>query len=130
MLKYLWTLLLVGCASTTAVESPLVDSRLAGIVEGAVSKTGFNINISESTADSVNINTINGKNVCDPAALEDAKRLQDAIAEYPDVRNNFGPAYFSVTKPDGSRSVSTPEQMIAKGVIKGCTNIYVRVTPR
>ena len=122
--------LLVFTSAVSAGESPLVDTRLADAVENAAKATGFSINISESTADSLNINTINGRNVCDKAAIDDVKRFQDELGKQPGIRNNFGPAYYSTTRDDGTRKVSSPEQLIKQGVIKGCTNIYVRVLPK
>ncbi len=127
MKKLLVAFLALASVTAEAGGSPMVNERLADIVEDAVKETGFSINISESTAYSVNINTINGRSVCDKAVLNDVKRFQDAVGKQPDVRNNFGPAYYSTTAPDGKRTVSSPEQMIQTGVIKGCTNIYVRV---
>lgn len=130
MNKLMASLLVFTSALAVAGESPVVDSRLAGIVEGAVKATGFNIHISGSTDNSVNINTINGRNVCDKVAIEDVRRFQDAIGQQPNVKNNFGPAYYSATMPDGTRQVLSPEQLIKQGTLKGCTNIYVSVTPR
>ena len=129
MNRLIATFLFLSSAFAFAGESPLVDARLAEIVEGAVKATGFSINISESTEYSVNINTINGRNVCDKEAAGDVKRFQDAVGEQPNVRNNYGPAYYSVTR-DGTRKVLSPEQLIKQGVLKGCTNIYVSVTPK
>jgi hypothetical protein len=130
MIRLIAAFLLLFSALAFAGESPLVDERLAEIVEGAVKVTGFSINISESTEYSVNINTINRRNVCDKEAAGDVKRFQDAVGEQPNVRNNHGPAYYSVTRPDGTRKVLSPEQLIKQGVLKGCTNIYVSVTPK
>ena len=75
----------------------------------------------------MNINTLNGRNVCDEAAIEDVRNFQDAIAQQPGVKNNFGPAYYSVTTPDGTHKTLSYEQLVKNGTLKGCTDIYVSV---
>ena len=121
------SILILGSALAVAGESPVVDTRLAHIVEAAAIATGLNINISQSTNSSVNINTLNGRNVCDKAALEDVRKFQDAVAQQPNVKNNFGPAYYSVTAPDGTRKTLSFDQLVKQGTLKGCTDIYVSV---
>jgi hypothetical protein len=112
-----------------AAEPPAVDSRLANAIEKAVVTTGIGININESTQDSVNIDKVNGRDVCDPAAADDVKRLQVAIDAQPHIRNNFGPAFYSVTDLDGSHRTLSPSQLAAQGITKKCTGIYVSVAP-
>jgi hypothetical protein len=113
----------------SAGEPPAIDSRLANAIEKAVITTGIGININESTQDSVNINTVNGRDVCDPAAADDVKRLQEAINAQPHIRNNFGPAFYSVTESDGSRKTLLPSQLAAQGIAKKCAGIFVSVAP-
>jgi|SRR5690349_7622740 len=130
MNRHLAAVLLLTSAVANAGGSPTVDTRLAIIVEGAVKATGQSINISQSTTYSVNINKINGKDVCDPATAAEVKRLQDALNDQPNIKENYGPAYYSLTSPDGTRKVLSPEQLKTQGTLKGCTNIYVSVPPK
>ena len=123
------SLLTFGAALAVAGESPVVDTRLARIIEAAALEAGLDTNISQSTVNSVNINTLNGRNVCDQAAIEDVRKFQDAIAQQPNVKNNFGPAYYSVTAADGTRKTLSPDQLIKQGTLNGCADIYVSVAP-
>jgi hypothetical protein len=129
MKRFLLAALLMTSVASAA-DSPAVDTRLATVVEGAVKATGLSINISQATMYSVNINKINGKNVCDPTAASEVKRLQDALNDQPNIKENYGPAYYSLTSPDGTRKVLSPEQLKTQGTLKGCTNIYVSVPPK
>ena len=128
MKKIAASLLILGSSFAMAGESPVVDTRLAKAIEAAALETGFDININQSTKSSVNINTVNGRNVCDKAAIEEVRTFQDAIAQQPGVKNNFGPAYYSVTTADGTRKTLSYEQLIKQGSLKGCTGIYVSVS--
>ena len=130
MLRVLATLLVLTSTVVVAGESPTVDSRLADLIERAVKETGFSINISGSTIYSVSINTINGVSVCDATSASNVKLLQDALNKQPNIKDNFGPAYYSVTTPDGTRKFLAPEQLEKQGILKGCTNIYVSVNPK
>ena len=121
------SLLILGSSFAIAGESPVLDTRLARAVEAAALATGLDINISQSTTNSVNINTLNGRNVCDKAAIDDVRHFQDAIAQQPGVKNNFGPAYYSVTTSDGTRKTLSYERLAKQGTLKGCTDIYVSV---
>jgi hypothetical protein len=112
-----------------AGEPPAVDTRLAKAIEQAAISTGISININESTQDSININEVNGRNVCDPAAAEDVRRLQNAINAQPDIRNNFGPAFYSVGESGGSRRTLSPEQLAEQGITTKCEGIYVSIAP-
>ena len=114
-------------AWAAAGESPVVDTRLAHIIESAAITAGFDINVSQSTHESVNINTVNGKDVCDPAAIDNVRKFQDAVAQQPHVKNNFGPAYYSTTAPDGMSKILSLEQLIKQGTLEGCTSIYISV---
>ena len=127
MKKIVASLLILGSSFAMAGESPAVDTRLAKAIEAAALATGFDINISQSTKSSVNINTVNGRNVCDTTAIEDVRKFQDAIAQQPYVKDNFGPAYYSVTAQDGTRKMLSSEELIKRGTLKGCTAIYVSV---
>jgi predicted RND superfamily exporter protein len=120
--------LVLWFSMAVAGEPIAIDSRLAKAIEQAVVATGIDININESTQDSININTVNGRNVCDPEAAEDVNRLQTAINAQPYIRNNFGPAFYSVGEADGSRKTLTPEQLAAQGITTKCKGIYVSVT--
>ncbi|HEY7639943.1 MAG TPA: hypothetical protein VH814_09480 [Steroidobacteraceae bacterium] len=104
-MERLLLLALLITSAASAADSPAVDSRLAIIVEGAVRATGLSINISQATLYSVNINKINGRSVCDPAAASEVKQLQDALNDQAGIKENYGPAYYSLTSPDGTRKV-------------------------
>lgn len=119
--------LLLASFAVQGAASPTVDTRLAKIVEGAVAATGLNINVSHSTHYSLNINKINGKDVCAPAAKSEVKQLQDALNGQPGIKENYGPVYYSLTSPDGTRKMLSPEQLKKQGIFKGCTDIYVSV---
>jgi len=129
MNRFLLAALLMSSVAS-ATDSPALDTRLAVIVEAAVRATGLSINISQTTTYSVNIDKIDGKNVCDPAAASEVKRFQDALNDQPNIKENYGPAYFSLTSLDGTRKVVAPEQLKKQGTLKGCTNIYVSVSPK
>ena len=122
------TLLLASFAVQSA-SSPVVDTRLAKIVEGAVSATGLGINISHSTRYSLNINKINGQDVCAPASKSEVRQLQNALNNQPGIKENYGPAYYSLTSTDGTHKILSPEQLKEQGILNACTNIYVSVAP-
>jgi hypothetical protein len=122
--------LIVASSAVLGGESPVVDTRLARAIEAAALQTGIDINIRQSDGNSVNINRLNGRNVCDKAAIEDVRKFQDAVAQQASVKNDFGPAYYSTLAPDGTRKVLTPEQLTKLGLLEGCTDIYVSVVPK
>jgi hypothetical protein len=124
-------IVLTFAASLVAAEPPVVDTRLAHVVEDAAKASGVkSINISETITYTLNINMVNGRDVCDVAAAEDVRRLQDALNAQPNIKDNFGPAYFSVTQANGDRKVLTPAVLKKQGISKKCSNIYVSVSPQ
>jgi hypothetical protein len=70
---------------------------------------------------------VNGVSVCSPDAAGWVKKLQDALNDQPGIHDNFGPAYFSVTEKSGARKFMTIEDLKARGVLQGCTDIYVSI---
>lgn len=101
---------------------------LANMIEQAVVDTGYDININsgvrtatapagtnsnhaDDRANAVDINRINGGRVLqgqpDSAPLSEVAAFQDALANSPDVRANFGPTRNEKTYPNGAtRDVS------------------------
>jgi hypothetical protein len=120
-------LMLLFPLSAGAADSPAVDTRLARLIEAAVSVTGLSINISGSTRTTLTIDRINGVEVCSAQASHWARDLQDALNRQPHVRDVFGPAYFSVTDRSGVRKYLTAQEIRARGLISGCTSIYVSI---
>jgi len=113
--------------ASVADDSPAVLTELAEMVEAVVRETGMSININGSEEDSVNIDTINGRSVCSDEAFQDVQILQEAFNRQKHIRRNFGPAFFSVTFSSGERKFLDKEDLVERGVIEGCMDIYVSI---
>jgi hypothetical protein len=113
--------------SAFAGEPPTVKAELAEMIETVVLETGFNISIRETTLESATINSINGRDVCSEDALQDALALQEAFNRQPQIKRNFGPAFYSVTSESGETKFLDRESLMQRGVIKGCTDIQVSI---
>jgi len=108
-------------------EDQKVKNELADLIEAVVKDTGLNINISETNYLSVNINMVNGRNVCSPEAKKDVVRLQEAFNKHPNIYKNIGPYLVSFTYKDGTRKVGDIVELRKQGKLPGCTNIMVSV---
>ncbi len=104
-----------------------VKFELADMVEAVAKETNFRMNISEMNFTSVNINKINGRNVCSKEAKKDVMRLQQAFNNHPNIYKNIGPYLVSFSYKDGSRKIGDITSLRNQGVIPGCTNIFVSV---
>jgi hypothetical protein len=127
MFRLLPILAVIATLEAAASGSHIVNKRLAIVVAAAVRETGLRINISSSDLTSVNINKINGVNVCADDAAGWVMQFQDALNRQPNIRDNFGPAYFTTTEKSGARKVLSLEDMKTRGFLKACTNIHVSV---
>jgi hypothetical protein len=129
--RYLeFSLVVLVTLLTLAADSPSdkpVRADLAKMVEEVVAKTHVTINISGSTELSVNINEVNGRNVCAPEARSDVERLQRAFDAHKSIYRNIGPALISITDASGKKTYGDRQKLEAQGVLKGCTNILVSV---
>ena len=113
--------------SILANDSPVVSAELAEMIEAVVVETGFNINITDFTSISANINLINGRDVCSDSAGEDVRKLQEAFSRHPDIHRNFGPAFYAVTAESGETKFLDREVLIEQGIVEGCTSIYISI---
>ena len=113
--------------ASVADDSPAVLTELAEMIEVVVRETGISININGSEEDFVNINSVNGRSVCSDEAFQDAQTLQEAFNRQEHIRRNFGPAFFSVTFASGERKFLDKDDLVERGVIEACMNIYVSI---
>ena len=104
-----------------------VKTELADMIETVVKETGLNINISETNYLSVNIDKVNGHNVCSSEAKDDVERLQEAFNRHPNIYKNIGPYLVSFTYKDGTRKLGDLTELRKQGRLPPCTNILVSV---
>lgn len=104
-----------------------VKTELAEMIEAVVKETGLNINISETNYASVNINKVNGRNVCSSEAKDDVVRLQEAFNRQVNIYKNIGPYLVTFTYKDGTRKVGDIAELRKQGKLPACTNIMVSV---
>lgn len=97
------------------------------MIETVVKQTGLNINISETNYFSVNINKVNGRNVCSLEAKAEVVRLQEAFNRHPNIYKNIGPYLVSFTYKDGTRKIGDIAELRKQGKLPACTNIMVSV---
>lgn len=118
---------LLMCGSCAA-QNQAVDARLAEMVEEVVAKTGLSVNVSRVEMTSVNIDRINGRDVCASEAAGDVKRLQAAFIEHPNIHESFSIYMISITKPDGRRTQTDFSVLREKGVFASdCISLYASV---
>jgi hypothetical protein len=118
----------LAMAQPSAAQSKPVNTRLAEMVEQVVSRSGVSINVSQMDATSVNINRVNGKDVCSPEAEKDVRVLQAAFIEHPNIYQSYSIYLISITKPDGVRTQSDFASLRAKGVFSSdCINLYASI---
>ncbi len=121
-------LLLVFIPFTLRAENIPVKESLANLIESAVVKTNFDINISRQTSSSLEIDKINGIGVCEPAAKDHVIRLQKTL-----IRNVSAKQVFSMygayirSSTDGKVLYLDGSSPKFRKIIKGCINLYVRV---
>ncbi len=132
-MKTLCSLLILFYTAAFVLSSPSyaqdqkVKTELADMMEAVVKETGLNINISETNYLSVNINKVNGRNVCSPEAKDDVVRLQEAFNKHPNIYKNIGPYLVSFTYKDGTRKFGDIVELRKQGKLPDCTNIMVSV---
>ena len=127
ILSILVALFIYGCATkNTNVRQP-VRNELADMVEQVVAETRISINISAMTDTSVNINEVNGKNVCSQEAKEDVIKLQKAFDSHPNIYLNIGPYIVSSTDHEGKKVYGDLQKLRADGIVPECTNVYVSI---
>ncbi len=125
-------LVLLSCAtlllgSLAYAADQKVKTELADMIEAVVKETGLNINISDTDYLSVNINEVNGRNVCSKEAKDDVVKLQEAFNRNPNIYKNIGPYLVSFTYEDGSRKFGDIAKLRKQGKLPNCTNIMVSV---
>lgn len=113
--------------SPTYAQDQKVNNELADMIETVVKQTGLNINISETNYFSVNINKVNGRNVCSLEAKAEVVRLQEAFNRHPNIYKNIGPYLVSFTYKDGTRKIGDIAELRKQGKLPACTNIMVSV---
>jgi hypothetical protein len=116
-----------GLSGPCYAQDQKVKTELADMIEAVVKETGININISETTYFSVNINKVNGRNVCSSEAKDDVLKLQEAFNRHPNIYKNIGPYLVSFTYKDGTRKVGDVAELRRQGKLPDCTNIIVSV---
>jgi hypothetical protein len=114
-------------ASPARGENIPVNDALADMVEEVGAATGMSLNIVKQTPTSLNINKVNGRNVCSADAGADVETLQRAFDRHPNIHRNIGPALVTLTKRDGTKIHGNLDLLRRKGILAGCTNIYVSV---
>ncbi|HUC60933.1 MAG TPA: hypothetical protein VMF53_03170 [Alphaproteobacteria bacterium] len=94
-----------------------VTTATAQMIEDAVVASGVDsVNINSTTGgvhaasslhylgQAVDIDEIDGLPVSDPRNAENVAKLQAALQEQPNIKQNFGPAQMTITNPDGTTS--------------------------
>ena len=120
-------LFVYGCAAkNTDIRRP-VRNELADMVEQVVPETRISINISAMTDTSVNISSVNGKNVCSQEAKEDVIKLQKAFDKHPSIYRNIGPYIVSFTDRAGKKVYGDLPKLRTDGVAPECTDVYVSI---
>lgn len=111
---------------SVAKDIPVKD-ELATMLEDIIVEVGFSVNISGMTETTVNINKINGVDVCDKEIKFEVLELQDAFNQHPNIRKTISTysAYFK--KEDGS--VVRTDRSSSKFVelVGDCKLLYVAV---
>ena len=97
------------------------------MLEAVVLETRIAIHVSALDRTSLNIDAVNGRSVCTPDALPDVERLQNAFDAHPNIYGNIGPALVSFTAEDGTKRTLRPDELVKRGIIEGCSDIYVSV---
>jgi hypothetical protein len=105
-----------------------IDDRLVAMaahVSAKASHEGFlgSIAVPQTTFTSMTIGKLDGTNVCAKKNFQKAKRLQELFNEEPDIYENHGPAFRTVTDRSGHR------KSVAAASDK-CPPIYVSVQPQ
>lgn len=126
ILAFLVTILLCFPAVGFGVNQPVKD-ELADMVEQVVVSTGLSINISQQSRTSVNINKVNGLDVCSNEASNDVLTLQQAFDQHPNIYKNIGPRLVSIASEDGKKTIGSLDALKAQGAVDGCPNIYISV---
>ena len=113
---------------TFAQDIP-VKKSLAGLLESAVTKSGIKINIVPDlmTPTSVNINMVNGIDVCNPNAKDMIIKLQNALLEHPDsyqIISIYG-AYLRTSESNFKVLPEGSDELLK--LLGECKNLYVRV---
>lgn len=104
-----------------------VDFALANMIEEVVRKTKFSINISDMTRKTINIDKIDGLDVCDPKAKEKVLSLQKAFNEHPNIYRNYSFYGVWVKKPNGQFNYVSGDSAEYKKLINNCRNVYIAV---
>jgi hypothetical protein len=118
---------LYGCAAKNTDMRRPVRNELADMVEQVVAETRISINISGMTDTSVNISSVNGRDVCSQEAKEDVIKLQKAFDNHPSIYRNIGPYIVSFTDRDGNKVYGDLQKLTADGIAPECTNVYVSI---
>ncbi len=100
MKKLLITICLILSFIATIVfsQDKKVDFKLADMLEEVMSQNDAHININKLEFVSANINTINGKKVCDKSVEKVVKKLQLDFNKHPNIYQNIGPYLTTINK--------------------------------
>ena len=86
----------------------------------------INIPPNRSTANSLEISTVNGISVCDPEVKEKVKALQEQFIKSSAFRLTYS-IYGAYINDSGKIKYLSPENESIKELIGRCTNLYVSV---
>lgn len=120
-------LLLLPCV--VLAQGIPVKSTLAELVEDAARQTGLSINVppAHMTETTININTIEGINVCDPKARKNVIALQKAFSEHKNLRQTISVYGIYVRSRDGQIKYLPGDSPKVKDFIGECKYLYVSV---
>ena len=104
-----------------------VDLALADMIEEVMRKTKFTINISDMAKKVVNIDKIDGLNVCNPKAKKKVLELQKAFNEHPNIYRNYSFYGVWIKKTDGTFNYIPTDSAEYKKLVKSCHHIYISV---
>ena len=104
-----------------------VKETLARMVEEVVAEVGYDINIPEMTRTSININKIDGLDVCAPEAREKVISLQTAFSKHKDIYRNYSIYAVYVRDEDGGVHYLPGDSPKVKELIGDCNYVYTSV---
>lgn len=126
-MKIILVILTILPSATFADNVPIKES-LAKLIENAVLETNLSINVVSQTESSVNINKINGVNVCMPEIKSQVLMLQKALFSNVNARRVYSMYEIDIRlSPKGKILHLNNSSSEFRKIIKGCINVYVAI---
>jgi len=104
-----------------------VDFRLADMVEEVLKKTNLKINISAMTEKTLEINKVNGVDVCNIRSKERVLKLQKFFVAQRNIYKNESIYSSWVKKENGNFTYVSEKNMRRKGLKNACKTVYISV---